>query len=201
MTKKSWLGERFGRLVVTKLCEENRQKVECICDCGNTTQVFKNNLGRYTVSCGCRMNETKRKHSGLPTETPTHNSWENMLSRTNKTTKQHANSKHSYAGVKVCDRWRGVDGFKNFVADMGECPKGYSLDRVDTEKGYHAENCRWASRKQQQNNLRNNVLVTIGLCEYTIEEATIILGKTRMQVWHMKNKGELAWRYRYQCQT
>jgi hypothetical protein len=194
-TKKNWIGLIFGRLTVISV---NGDVANCQCSCGNTKNIYKYNLGRHTVSCGCRMNETKRKPSGLPTETPTHNSWENMLSRTTKTTQQYENSMKSYENVSVCDRWKGVDGFKHFVADMGECPKGYSLDRINTILDYNPSNCRWSSKKEQQNNLRGNVLITLGDDrEYTIEQAAVILGKTKMQVWHMKNKGHLKWRYRY----
>lgn len=54
----------------------------------------------------------------------------------------------------MCDRWQGADGFANFLADMGERPKGRSLDRVNNDLGYEASNCRWATAKEQANNRR-----------------------------------------------
>lgn len=57
-------------------------------------------------------------------------------------------------GIGVCQRWLGTDGFKHFYDDMGECPKGYSLDRIDPTKGYSPENCRWASTIVQARNKR-----------------------------------------------
>ena len=58
-------------------------------------------------------------------------------------------------GVKICARWMEVhNGFWNFVEDMGERPKGYTLDRVNVNGIYAPENTRWATAKEQRNNQR-----------------------------------------------
>ena len=57
-------------------------------------------------------------------------------------------------GIKICERWKL---FANFFADMGEPETGMTLDRFPDQDGnYEAANCRWATRKEQQNNLRSN---------------------------------------------
>ena len=57
-------------------------------------------------------------------------------------------------GIKVCERWLGVDGFSNFVQDVGDKPDGCSLDRKDNDGNYEPGNVRWATRQQQAFNRR-----------------------------------------------
>lgn len=55
-------------------------------------------------------------------------------------------------GITVCDEWR--NSFKAFLDDMGKRPPGKTLDRIDVNKGYYKENCRWATTSVQQINKR-----------------------------------------------
>jgi len=62
-------------------------------------------------------------------------------------------------GITLCESWKD---FKNFLADMGNAPDGLQIDRVDNNKGYSPDNCKWVTRKEQCNNRRNNRFITIG---------------------------------------
>lgn len=62
-------------------------------------------------------------------------------------------------GIKVCERWSNPkDGFWNFVDDIGERPEGCSLDRINNDGNYEPSNCKWSTRKEQQNNMRDRSL-------------------------------------------
>ena len=84
----------------------------------------------------------------LNIEHPLYGSWRNMRSRCN-------NSSHpSYCyyggrGIIICERWNCFD---TFVSDMGDKPKGYSLDRIDNTGNYEPNNCRWADAQTQSTN-------------------------------------------------
>lgn len=85
-------------------------------------------------------------------------------------------------GIEVCARWHD---FELFHRDMGDPPPGTSIERIDNDKNYCPENCKWASRKEQCNNRRSNVWVG----DETLKQCCERLGKKYNTVWMRLNRG------------
>ena len=162
-------GERFGRLVVQ--CATGNGGLEvCLCDCGTTKAIQRIYLQDGRVqSCGCYRREcgqAKRTH-GMH-GTVEYRAWVGMIQRcTNPRTKSWP--RYGERGIVVCDRWR--ESFVAFYEDMGPRPgPEYSIDRIDNDGNYEPGNCRWATKKQQGRNKRNNRIVVFNGQTKTLAE-------------------------------
>ena len=150
-------GTTFGRLIAVKLAPRgtHHRRWLCRCSCGNDVVVHQPNLrSGATQSCGCLMSETSRRQ-GLQNathgmcETASYKRWTAMRQRC-QNAKHPAFKNYGGRGITVCKQWD--ESFEQFHADIGDAPKGLSLDRIDNDGNYEPSNCRWATRSEQQSN-------------------------------------------------
>jgi hypothetical protein len=177
-------GDKFGKLEIVRFIRKSRDKrnswYECKCECGSLTIIRKSTfLNQNNVSCGCW-----RRRTGETTTTYKHGMSKSAEWRAWRAAKERCDDPshqlwpiYGARGIKFCDRWRGPDGFRNFIDDMGMKPgPKYSIERKDTNGNYEKNNCIWATVKQQNRNKRNNRLVTYRGETHCVGEWAEILG-------------------------
>jgi hypothetical protein len=168
------VGRVFGRLTITApVYKDGAPAWECLCACG-TQHVVKDADIRNTKSCGClRVDKGKARATHGRTKTKTYEVWHAMKQRC-LNPKNRAWVNYGGRGIAVCPAW--VASFETFLADMGERPAGYSLERIDNNKGYSPDNCVWASAREQANNRRSNALFEVGGVQMTLTELSALAG-------------------------
>ncbi len=163
MKKLSLVGKKFERWLVLGESEKPRYYT-CKCDCGSQKDVYSGNLlSGKSKSCGClsaemaKDRETTHGMSG----TKTYAAYCSMLSRVGGSTTN--SDYYTERGIDVSLEWK--ECFGNFFADMGECPEGMWLERIDNNLGYSKENCKWETPSRQGSNRRrrNNTSGRMGV--------------------------------------
>jgi hypothetical protein len=175
-------GVRIGRLTLLQEQEplvsasgRRRRRWLCRCDCGTQTLVLAQNLSHAarrphggSRSCGCLARERAVRHGEISANRPSpeYAAWIAAKKRCfNPSNASFQN--YGGRGITVCGRW--AQSFETFLRDMGRRPgPGYSLDRIDPNRGYEPGNCRWADIATQSRNRRS-------VCFYGFDGSTGIL--------------------------
>lgn len=149
-------GNTFGKLTVIKMSHVDSARNAnwlCLCSCGNSCVTRGSSLRKgHTTSCGCAR---KTKTHGL-FHHPLYSVWDNINNRCSNSSNT-SFSNYGGRGIVVCERWSrdNADGLKNFIDDMYPSYElGLTIDRVDVNKGYYKENCRWTTGGVQSHNQR-----------------------------------------------
>ena len=172
-------GKKFGRLTVIERAENKGKSVMwvCKCECKNITIVRPENLrsGR-TQSCGCLHSEqlSNRNIKHGKSNTRLYTIWESMKSRC--LYKSHARFKdYGGRGITVCNEW--IHDFQTFYdwSMANGYAENLTIDRINNDKGYSPDNCRWVTIKEQENNKRSNHKITYKGETHNIKEWADIL--------------------------
>ena len=190
------IGERFGRLTLIRDAGvDDKQKAVFLakCDCG-TTKIIKASLWakKCIYSCGCnrfaQIGQKNQKH--MMSFHPAYSVWKNAIERCHKKY-CHAWKNYGGRGITVCDRWRR--SFSNFWEDMGPSyRRGLSLDRIDNNRGYEPDNCRWTDRRTQAANRRTNVFIDTPQGRMCVDEAARVFGINRLTLRGRLSRGWTA---------
>lgn len=200
---KDLTNKRFGRLIALNIegkDPDNNFTWKCKCDCGNMiiTSGHSLRLGR-TKSCGCLQKEKVAEscfRHGYCTgkKTPEYNTWVSLIQRC---VNPNSPSFYNYGGrgIKVDSNWVGENGFIHFLSDMGNRPKGMTIDRYPDKNGdYTKSNCRWATDPQQARNRNTNRIVDGFGRSQIIEDWAIELDIKRPLMDHyLKNGKTIEW--------
>jgi hypothetical protein len=181
------VGQSYNRLTVVKnlgfIYSTRGCKiylVETVCTCGNHVVLP---IGRIrngnTKSCGCLAREVTSNRStthGHKNRSKYGENGSNLyfvwIGVKQRCLNKNHKAYHRYGGrgIRICDRWR--HSFQNFLADMGATYKPtLTLDRIDNNKDYCPDNCRWATSKEQSNNMSSNHIVEFRGKKMTLTQA------------------------------
>lgn len=183
-------GQTFGKLTVIERAGSDKHGNalwKCQCDCSEKniiTVVSYDLINGHTKSCGCLKIERSTKHG--QSQTRLHKIWTDMHTRCRN--KNAPNYKRYGAENKtVCEEWKDFSNFYKWSKKTGY-KENLTIERINNDKGYSPDNCRWATKKEQANNRRTNHFLTYNGETHTITEWSEITGIKRYTLYYRINK-------------
>ena len=156
-------GKTYGRLTVVSQAgksDDGHILWLCDCECGNSKVLNGHHLRRgNTKSCGCLATETHTTHGqSVGGASREYAAWANIKNRCYSPKNKHYKD-YGSRGIEMCKRWK--DSVDNFIEDMGQRPSScHSIERINNDGNYEPGNCKWATKREQANNTRNNRILT-----------------------------------------
>lgn len=155
------IGTKYNRLTIIEEAPRRRynQYFLCLCDCGVKKEIkFYDIKTGMTKSCGCLSKDvtTERNLKHSLSKHSAYHTWNGIVDRC-RNPKNAMWRHYGGRGIDVCEEWLDV---MSFINDMGEKPKGMQIDRIDNNKGYYKENCRWVVSKENNRNKRTNLFIS-----------------------------------------
>ena len=153
-------GQKFGEWEVLKGLGKGVYLARC--SCGKTKEVHISNLTRgLSTNCGCiqrKVLSEKNKTHGMA-KSHIYKVWRGIINRCeNSNVKSYKN--YGGRGIKVCKEWHKFENFYKWSEKNGYI-KGLEIDRIDYNGNYEHDNSRWITHKENSNNKRNTIFITI----------------------------------------
>lgn len=190
MPRLDLIGKRFGKLIVVDYFGIRKRhtywNVEC--DCNNLLVVIGTNLQRgCTKSCGCLQKSVTRERCLIHgmSRTAIYDIWKSMKGRC-LNTKDKRYKSYGGRGITICDRWLKFEGF---YEDMGDQPNGMTIERIDNDRDYNKDNCKWATMKEQAQNRRTNVILSYKGIDLNVTQWAEKLGINSDKLYYRLKQG------------
>lgn len=192
--------EKYNNLEIikkyNKISKNNKKRIYalCKCECGNVKEIRYDSIkSGKTRSCGCLHLETaiknfSSKYTHEKSGTRLYKIWTNMKQRCSNYENTRFDS-YGGRGINICDEWLNFEVFYEWSMQNGYSDL-LTIDRIDNNKSYHPNNCRWVDNKIQCNNRNSNIIVEYEGNEITLKQFSEKIGIDYSVINARYNRGD-----------